>query len=288
MDEIENRKNVSAAKQCGILTRRYFKMLIRNPKKLIGMFGFPVIAVVIVVFVAGEDMFANYEGTNSALFLITSAAIWGGMFNSIQEICKERGRLKREYMLGQHLSSYMISKVIVQVGFCLIQSAVLCLAFFFTYLKYDHALPEKGVVIPNIYIEYYVTIFLLMCASDAMGLCISAVLKNADIANAVAPYVLIGQLVFSGVLFKLKGAANIISYLMVSRWSMEALGSSSRLNDLPLRIQATVPSVPHEFDKIYDSVPKHIWQVWLILLLFAFVFEIAGTVFLQKVKNDGR
>ena len=84
MDEMENRKNVSASKQCKILTERYFKMLIRNPKKLIGMFGFPVIAVIIVVFVAGEDMFANYEGTNSALFLITSAAIWGGMFNSIQ------------------------------------------------------------------------------------------------------------------------------------------------------------------------------------------------------------
>ena len=52
MDEMENRKNVSASKQCKILTERYFKMLIRNPKKLIGMFGFPVIAVIIVVFVA--------------------------------------------------------------------------------------------------------------------------------------------------------------------------------------------------------------------------------------------
>ena len=288
MDEMENRKNVSASKQCKILTERYFKMLIRNPKKLIGMFGFPVIAVIIVVFVAGEDMFANYEGTNSALFLITSAAIWGGMFNSIQEICKERGRLKREYMLGQHLSSYMLSKVMVQVCFCLIQSAVLCFAFFFTHLKYDHALPDKGVIIPNIYVEYYITIFLLMCASDAMGLCISAMLKNADIANAVAPYVLIGQLVFSGMLFKLKGAANVISYAMVSRWSMEALGSSSRLNDLPLRIQATIPSVPHEFDKIYESTAGHIWKVWVILLVFAIGFEVVGTVFLQRVKHDGR
>lgn len=286
MDKIKNRKNVSMPKQCTVLMLRYFKTLIRNPKKLMGMFGFPVIAVVIVVFIAGEDMFANYEGTNSALFLITSVAIWGGMFNSIQEICNERGWLKLEYMSGLRLSSYMLSKVIVQAFFCLIQSAMLCLAFLFIYLKYNHALPENGIVVANIYIEYYITIFLLMFASDAMGLCISAILKNADIANAVAPYVLIGQLVFSGVLFKLKGAANIISYVMISRWSMEALGSSSRLNDLPLRIQVTIPSVPHEFDEIYESTAAHIWKVWLILLVFVVVFVIVGTVFLRTVKND--
>lgn len=288
MEENMMRGSVPAWKQCIILTQRYFKMLFRSKKKLIGMFGFPVIAVIIVVFVAGEDMFANYEGTKSALFLVTSAAIWGGMFNSIQEICKERARLKREYMLGQSLVSYMMSKVIVQICFCLVQSMVLCLSFWFTYLKYDHPLPDKGQIISSIYIEYFVTVFLLMFASDAMGLCISALLKNADIANAVAPYVLIGQLVFSGVLFSLKGAADMISYVMVSRWSMEGLGASSRLNDLPLRIQASVPSVPHEFEEIYESTSGHLWKIWLILLVFAILFVAVGTVVLRTVKKDAR
>ena len=73
MDEMENRKNVSASKQCKILIERYFKMLIRNPKKLIGMFGFPVIAVIIVVFVAGQVMDAVvYRFDYSRVALIVS------------------------------------------------------------------------------------------------------------------------------------------------------------------------------------------------------------------------
>lgn len=34
---------------------------------------------------------------------------------------------------------------------------------------------------------------------------------------------------------------------------MEALGSTTRLNDLKLRIQSTIPNVPHEKESAYKA-----------------------------------
>lgn len=53
-----------------------------------------------------------------------------------------------------------------------------------------------------------------------------------------APFILIIQLLFSGILFKLEGFGEWISYVTVSRWTVEALGSTVNLNDLPLKLQA--------------------------------------------------
>ena len=48
---------------------------------------------------------------------------------------------------------------------------------------------------------------------------------------AVAPFVLIIQFLFSGILFTLKGAGEVI-YRTISRWSVESLGSIAKLNKL--------------------------------------------------------
>ncbi len=70
---------------------------------------------------------------------------------------------------------------------------------------------------------------------------------------AAAPFVLIVQLLFSGILFTLKGAGKIISYCTVSRWSVEALGSIARLNKLDLRMQADFPMLEHEAESFFQS-----------------------------------
>ena len=51
------------------------------------------------------------------------------MFNSIQEICKERVILKREYMSNLKLPCYMMSKFVLQALLGLIQSIILTLVF---------------------------------------------------------------------------------------------------------------------------------------------------------------
>lgn len=60
-------------------------------------------------------------------------------------------------------------------------------------------------------------------------------MKSAETATSVTPYILIVELVFCGMLFELKGVLSKISYGMISRWGMEALGTTSDLNCLPLK-----------------------------------------------------
>ena len=74
------------------------------------------------------------------------------------------------------------------------------------------------------------TLLLTVMASAAMGLIISAFAKNGDRAMTFAPFVLIVQLLFSGILFKLEGAVDVISRVTVSRWAIEGLGSTADLN----------------------------------------------------------
>lgn len=127
-----------------------------------------------------------------------------------------------------------------------------------------------------------------MYAADAMGLMISCFVKKEETANVLAPYILIVQLIFSGILFSMDGFADYISYLMISRWGMEALGSTAKLNDLVLRIQMTVPSVPHDFEKGFESSTSHLLVVWGILAGFSVLFLILGNALLHGVSKDTR
>ena len=137
-------------------------------------------------------------------------------------------------------------------------------------------------------LEYFVTVLLIMYAADTLGLMISCLVKSEQLASQLSPYILIVQLLFSGVLFKMEGKASGVSALMLSRWGMEALGATTGLNELPLALQADFPMIPHAADDAFLATPEHLLRVWLILLAFVFIPLIVGTVLLYRVKKDSR
>lgn len=270
-------------RQTAVLTARYLEMICNNGRKIALLILLPLLSSIGITFVAGGNMFEHYDGTKSGLFTIVCAAVWIGLFNSIQEICKERNILKREYMTNLRLSAYMTSKVVVQGGICGLQSLLFLLVYA---ARMDF--PEKGILFPNALVEYYLSVFLIMLAADCMGLLLSACVKSGDMANIVAPIVLIFQLIFSGVLFKLEGNAGTVANAMVSKWGMEAVGSISRLNDMPTWIQLTYPQIPHEAEQMYESTKRHLGQVWLILAGAAAAFSVVSALVLRRVSKDKR
>ena len=62
--------------------------------------------------------------TKSILFIIAIAGIYIGLGNSIQEICKEKIILKKEYMADLRLSAYILSKILVMFILAIIQSSL--------------------------------------------------------------------------------------------------------------------------------------------------------------------
>ena len=269
--------------------RQFAGTLLSDKMNLLISLLFPVIAAAITVFVAGKNVYVHYEGTKSACFLLVSAAIWVGLFNSIQIIVRERAVIKLEYIAGRRLGCYVLSKGVVQMLLCLLESAILTLAFPCIAQWFDVPIPDKGILLSSVLPEYYISLFLLMYAADTMGIFISCLVKKVEIANTLSPYILILQLVFSGVLFPLEGIFDKISYGMLSKWGMEALGAASDANKWPLRLQLDFSAIPdREAESMFLRTAEHLTQTWLILFLFSIVFLILGSLVLRLVVKDSR
>lgn len=285
---MSERKRISAFREWKDFTGEYFEILFGDKKNLLISLLFPVLAAFIVVWIAGENMFVHYDGTKSGSFVIVSAAIWGGLFNSIQTVVKDRANVKRSYVAGARIRCYTISRALVQLLLCIFQSAILTCSYVGVNMKYGNDLPKNGIIFDNVLVEYFLTILLLMYAADAMGLMISCIVRKEETANVMAPYILIVQLIFSGILFEMEGVADYVSYAMLSRWGMEALGSTSNLNDLPLKLAEQAPMLVKEFEDGFESTTEHIFMVWGILLGFSLAFIILGNIFLHRVSKDAK
>ena len=86
----------------------------------------------------------------------------------------------------------------------------------------------------------------------------------------------------------MEGLSASASGLMLSRWGMEALGSISDLNAMPLQLHTEFPMIPHEAEDAFLYTAEHLTEVWLILLVFVAVPLVIGDLCLHNVKNDTR
>ncbi len=280
---VPKKKKFSGIRQFGILTLRYAELMKNDLPRLCMLFLQPVLIALLLGIVADDRVFEIYESTKSILFALSCAGIWIGLFNSIQEICKERVVLKREYMGNLKLWAYTLSKFLIQSVVGVLQAAVMTAVFGLVV-----GMPEKGILFENSFFELFVTVWLTITASMALGFIISAFVKSGDKAMTCAPFVLIIQLLFSGILFELKGAGNKIAYATISKWSVESLGSIADLNSLTMKMQEEIPGIEHEFQDIFEAVSKHLLTNWAILGGIVVLCGIITTVLLRNVARDGR
>lgn len=291
-------RRISFGRELKLLLRQGWLVMLGERRTLLFSLLFPVLAAAVTVWVAGKNMFDSMEPTRSACFVLVCAAIWCGLFNSIQVVVKERENIKRDYVSGAlRIECYVISRSVLQLLLCFVQSLILVIAIPGVSWQHGNPLPRNGLIFPEPLIDFFISLFLVMYASDVMGMLISSIVKKQELASQLAPYILIVQLLFSGVLFKMEGAAEIISALMISRWGMEALGSISDLNDLPLKVVMECGKSERQFleqlidrdkESAFAADGEHLITVWLIMLAFVAVQLIAANFCLRGVKKDTR
>ena len=252
--------------QLPVLCSRYVKLVANDRQRLLLLLAQAPALALLISLVADGQQFEQYDMTKSLLFALSCSAFWVGMLNAIQEVCKERSILKREYMAGLSLNEYILSKILVLGVLCLIQSALIVGVF-----AMSVGLPEEGLFLPPM-IEFLITTFLTATASAAMGLFVSSLFTNADRAMTVAPILLMPQILFSGLIFELEGATEMLSWFAICRWSMEGYGTTANLNELPLKMQQEFPMMSHEAESFFDFTVPHMLKAWLILLLFVVLF----------------
>lgn len=263
----------SFAKQFLTLSKRYAKTIINNKQQLLLLLAQAPIIAYLLSLVVTDNLFNSYDEAKTLLFAMASASIWLGLLNSIQEICKERVILQKEYMANLKLSAYLGSKMLIQCLLGFIQAVLLVTTFSLLV-----EVPSTGVV-TSWYLETTVVCFTTIISASSLGLVVSSLSKNSSVAMSFAPLLLVPQLLFSGMLFPLEGVVDKISYFILCRWSVEGFGTINNLNDLTDSIQEIVPTYIREAESFYTFTKTHLFQdiaiiIFMMIILLILCFGI--------------
>ncbi len=277
----------------------------------------PLSAIIayLVVYVIGDMMFINMEGTSFAAFAIACVCIWNGVFNSVQVVCKERGIVKREHRAGMHISSYLLSHMIYQAMISLVQVIIIIVIF----LVFGVHIPSGSAVTGSFLLDLSITMFLITFCSDMLGLMISCIVHTPVMAMTVMPFVLIVQLVFANFVMPLNEIGQKLSNFTISKWGIQSVCAVADYNSqestvlmtalntmqnedpesLVSRLQRVmmIDEVNHKVGQVtasqlqnadYAFTTKNILINWGILLGFTLLYILIGLLFLEQVDHDKR
>ncbi len=257
-------------KQFGVLAQRYFALILHDKISLgVLLAVMPVIALFLLLISSGSALVGNtaeeikaileadgvYNVAYQAqelLFMLALSANLLGLFAASFEIIKEEAVYRRERMINLRLWPYFASKFIVLAGFMLLQCLLLLLV-----LGLKISYPGVGAVV-----GYYFTLVFSALASVALGLFLSALARSRDMVIYLVLMALFVQIVFSGAIFELGPVTTPLSYLTITRWSLEALGTSTNmeaLNDLgQTRVEREIDLGGRGKQKVVEDVPTRV------------------------------
>lgn len=264
----------SKMKQTNVYFAKFFRLFLSTAGWKV--FIFAAIISGLIAAVVGGDMFEVGYKTETGCFALVSACIWIGIFNSIQEICKERDIIKREYRSGLYISSYIRARARYELFICAVQALIMVIICGITM-----DVPSEGLVFGNLNIDLFFIFFILLLSADYLGIVISCIVKTTTTAMTVMPFVLIIQLVLSGVLFPLEGATEKVASLTISKWGMKAMGAATDIESMgPVDYLLNKSGYPHKTSEVTGALGT--------LILFAVLYLIIGGIFLKRVDKDKR
>jgi ABC-type multidrug transport system ATPase subunit/pSer/pThr/pTyr-binding forkhead associated (FHA) protein len=282
--------SISPLKQLTLLSGRYLKMIRRDRIYLaLSLLTSPLGIALIPLAIGGKNPLVLSSESDPALaalalrvlFVFTCAAIWVGLSSSLQEIVKESAIYLRERLVNLGLIPYLASKILVLSGLALLQTSLISAVIL---IGFKSPQPE---LIPWS-LGFATTTLLTLVTSMSLGLLVSSLVKNSSQANSALPLLLLPQIIFSGVLFKMEGIASKISWLMLSRWSIGGYGSLVNVNAMvpdPIFLpNGTLAPMPFDKTPIYDPTWQNLGLNWGILLLHAVVY-LTVTFWVQKRKD---
>lgn len=228
----------SRLKQFLIFMIRDVKSKLTNTQYMaIGLLEAPVLAFVLAYLVRyfntdDEDnvgyVFNQNENMPAYMFMSVVVALFIGLTVSAEEIIKDRKILKRESFLNLSRSSYLISKIGIMFTLSAIQTVLYILVGNYT------------MGIQGMWGDYWLILFTTSCFANMLGLNISASFNSAVTIYILIPFLIIPQLLLSGVIVKFdklnpvfakQGSVPFVGEMMTSRWAYEALAVNQFKNN---------------------------------------------------------
>jgi len=263
--EIKNTfKKPGVLKQFKVFTLRDVLSKLSNKQYLfINLLEAPLLACILAFLIKyyknGQDYtLAGNKNMPAYLFMCVIVALFIGLTVSAEEIIRDRKILKRESFLNLSKGSYLFSKILILFFVSAIQTL--------TFVLIGNYILE----IQGMYLDYWMVLFTTSCCANMLGLNISAAFNSAVTIYILIPFLLIPQILLSGVIVKFEELHPKISSqsvvpvwgeVMTSRWAFEALAVNQFINnDYEKNVYAYEKEISNSgFKKVY-------WQSKMITL----------------------
>ncbi len=164
--------------------------------------------------------FTDNPNLPAYLFICVIVALFLGMTASAEEIIRDRKILQREKFLNLSRQSYLFSKI----ALLFIVSAIQTLSFVF--------IGNLIFGVQDMLFQYWWVLFSTSCFANLVGLNISSGLDSVVTIYILIPFLIIPQILLSGVIVKFEklnpaisnpAEVPLIGNVMASRWAFEAL-----------------------------------------------------------------
>lgn len=279
---------ISPIAQLLLLCRRYWKLVSRDTTSLLLTLLAGPITIALTGLPLRDEQPLSITDVPSVtqaslalrlLFIFSCVAIWIGLSNAIREIVKEGAIYFRERLLNLGLLPYLGSKLIIRGGLALIQTLLITLVVLLVFET-----PKSSLIAWPI--GFTITTFLTLLASTGLSLMLSALVKTENEGNGILPLVMIPQIIFSGVLFTLKGWSSKLSWLMLSRWSIGAYGSLADVNAMAPEpnpaLSTQMLNEIFEATPVYDANWENLLLNWGILIAHTLIYAIVALIVLRR------
>ncbi|MFT5053875.1 MAG: ABC-type multidrug transport system ATPase subunit [Oceanospirillaceae bacterium] len=208
------------------VTRDVLSKLADMQYMVINFLETPVLAFILAMLIkyfANDDVgfvFRENDNLPAYIFMCVVVALFFGLTVSAEEIIKDARILKRESFLNLSRTSYLGSKIMILFAI----SAVQTMAFV---LVGNWIMEIKGMNM-----AYFLVLFSTSCFANMLGLNISASFRNVVTIYILIPFLIIPQLLLSGVIVKFDklnpefssdAQVPFAGEIMTSKWAYEAL-----------------------------------------------------------------
>ncbi len=205
--------------------RNLFSKVNNRQYLAITLFEGPLLALILGVALRAHDAGKEYRFGNNPnipvyIFICAIVALFLGLIVSADEIIQDKKILKRESFLQLSRNSYLLSKM----AFLFVVSAVQSLLF---------VLVGNSILgFRELYGDYWMVLFSISCFANLLGLNISSGLKTRVAVYILIPFLVIPQIMLSGVLVGFddlspavgsRTGVPAVGNIMAARWAYEAL-----------------------------------------------------------------
>lgn len=219
------------------ITRDVLSKLTNKQYLMINLLEAPLLAFILAFIVKYWNQDASNElgyilkeneNIPAYIFMAVIVSLFIGLTVSAEEIIRDQKILKREKFLNLSRDSYLFSKICIMFALSAIQA--------FTFVMMGNLILD----IRGMMFDYWMVLFSTACFANMLGLNISASFNSAVTIYILIPFLLIPQLILSGVIVKFDKLNPLITVhnsvpiwgeVMASRWAFEALAVNQFKNN---------------------------------------------------------